>query len=392
MKALVFSTKESLIRMKHEAHALKAAYLLADSVRVFGQIGTHIQYVSRSKKLSFKLKVDAMEESFAEDKHEEGLKYISSVKQGIKVFNLIKHPTQKHIVANSTMERAFLNYYNDYLINYTHSMKEVGLAEMGPLLEEGVLETFPFKKSEKIVPLENLPKIDIAEEILALLYPSGNPQDSAILFLPLDFISNDFTEVEVISANINEVQEKPVGLIDSMRITDYVQLSALEYLSAQELKTLRNQLSDDGKLCKEKIAAFIKMNGEGKESVLDRKKFMENKFSPEVVQFQAKFDENTIIKFIKTNEASNALIYQLYVGEAPLAYYWKYFEELEYFDAATLKYIKDKVESNEKHPSHIPFVCVTAAFTNNEFMTNVIAESKEELKVPQPRKFIAVDD
>jgi hypothetical protein len=378
--------------MLHETHALKAAYVLSDAVLVLGQLGTHLQFGTRAKKFSFKEKLDFMETKFKETNYTEGLNYISYVKHSVKQFNNTKHPTKQLIVANTTLERVFLKYFEEYLININISLKGIGLSDMGALLEKDVVNAYALGKSIPDLIDQSIPDINLAEGLLTILYPSGNPDDTLILFVPLDFISNDFAKYVTAPENSKDIQEAELGTVEPMRITDYIQLTTLEYLSASELKTLRNQLKKDGRICREKIEEFIKLNHEGIKTVPERKQFMDDEFSLEVSKLQAKFDGNAFINFKKVNEPTNAFTYPLYVGEAPLEYYWKYFEEFKIFNKPTLDYVKEQVASNEKYQRHIPFVCVSCCFTNHELMEVSLLNKKNDVESQSPKKFISIDD
>jgi len=384
--------------MLDDTHTLKAAYVLSDAVYVFGRIGVQVEYVTRAKKFSLKLKLDSLEKHFLEDNHTEGLNYLSEIRATIKEFNKTKHPPKQLIVAYSTIERGFLNYFEEFLLNYSAALEQVGLSDMGTLLEVDKFHAFGIRKPSSAVINEGMPDIGLAEGILDLLFPTGNPEDAFILFVPVDFIINDFAPREVLledtSELLDESEDAPVsaGTVDSIRMTDFLKLTTLEYLSAAELKSLRNQLKENGTACREMIGEYIKRNNEQSETVLHRNRYMEDEFSIEVAKMQVKFDENASIRFHPMNQQFDAMTYQLYVGEAPVDYYWKYFEEFKMFDEATLKYAKELVTSNDKYQPHIPFVCVTTSFTNQEWHEELLKKKEEDMKPLRLRKFISPDD
>ena len=398
MRAFVFSTITSTINMLDDTHTLKAAYVLSDAVFVFGRIGVLVEYVSRAKKLSLKLKLNSLERHFIETKHTEGLNYILDIRATIKEFNKTKHPPKQLIVAYSAIERGFLTYFEEFLLNYAVALDQVGLSDMGTLLEKDIFHAFSIGKPSSAVIIEGMPDKELAEGILDLLYPSGNPEDEFILFVPVDFIINDFAPREVLledtSELLDESEDAPVsaGTVDSIRMTDFLKLTTLEYLSASELKALRNQLKEDGNECREMIGEYIKRNNEQRGTVLQRNRYMEDEFTIEVAKMQRKFDENTSIKFHPMNQQLDAITYQLYIGEAPVEYYWKYFEEFKMFDEPTLKYAKEQAALNDKYQPHVPFVCVTTSFTNQAWHEELLKKKEEDTRPPKLRKFIPVDD
>ena len=398
MRALVFSTITSTINMLDDTNTLKAAYVLSDAVFVFGKIGVQVEYVTRARKFSLKLKLNSLERHFIATNYAEGLNYVLDIKATVKEFNKTKHPPKELIVAYTAIEKGFLKYFEEFLLNYSVALDQVGLSDMGTLLEENMFHAFSIEESSSAIIDEGMPDIKLAEGILKLLYPTGNPEDALILFVPVDFIINDFAPREVLledtSELLDESEDAPVsrGTVNSIRMTDFLKLTTLEYLSAAELKTLRNQLKEDGTVCREMIGEYIKRNNEQWKTVLHRNRYMEDEFSIEVAKMQVKLEENTSIKFHPMNQQLDAMTYQLYVGEAPIEYYWKYFEEFKMFDEPTLKYAKEQAALNDKYQPHIPFVCVTTSFTNQEWHEELLKKKEEDTSPLKLRKFIPVDD
>lgn len=371
---------------------LKVAYLLSDSVVALGQIGAHFQYVTRARKFSLKTKLDNLEQNYIDSNYMEGLHYIRFVKDEVKRFNNTKHPQKQLIVAYTTLERTFLKYFDEHLVNFNISLKTIQLSDMEILLEKNVLDAYAIKNSGSTLHKDNEPDINLAQGILKLLFPTENPDAEAILFLPLDFLSNDFNRLTSVPDETEITEVIPETTTGWAGITNFVKLSTLEYLSAVELKALRNQLKEDGKLCREKIGEFIKMNNECTTSITDRKKFLDTELLKEALVLETSFNKNALVNFKKVNEPANAYIYQLYTGEAPVEYFCRYFEEFEMFDELTLNYVKEQIASDEKYRKHVPFICVTKYFKNDEWADEVLSNMEQNDAPLKLRKFISVDD
>ena len=166
MRALVFSTITSTINMLDDTNTLKAAYVLSDAVFVFGKIGVQVEYVTRARKFSLKLKLNSLERHFIATNYAEGLNYVLDIKATVKEFNKTKHPPKELIVAYTAIEKGFLKYFEEFLLNYSVALDQVGLSDMGTLLEENMFHAFSIEESSSAIIDEGMPDIKLAEGIL----------------------------------------------------------------------------------------------------------------------------------------------------------------------------------------------------------------------------------
>ena len=386
MRAIIFSTVKSKVNVLDEVYALKAGYILSDCVVVFGALAVLINAKKDTSKYTLTQKLNLLESNTANDINPAAFDYVQTVKNAYKQFNAIKHPSRETIVSYNLVEKAFHKYFQACLKNMDTYLKSVGLTDMHKLINENIFDIQPLENIISDTGTDTSPNIDLAQLLLNILYPSGNPNDTFILVLPSEFLSNRFTSDE------EELMMQDMANTNGIIKNDFMSLTELENLSALEMVALKNQTFTHGITFRGIIDEFIKMNNEVSNSALERKKYIETMLFPQAAKLKARFNENELVQFKKTKQSSNTLTFKLCIGEAPIEHFWNYFGHFSVIDKFTLKYVKEMVASDNKYQSHIPFIGVSTYVTNSEGKEELISIAQKDIMSPKPRKFIAVDD
>ncbi len=390
MTGIVFSTTTSTTLKICEGYALKIAYLLCDSVIALGEMGSMMEFNIIANKLDLKKRISLIENAMLANKDDVGYNYVQDVKQSIRQFKVSKHPTKEQIVLNAKVEKNFNDYFNQCVNNYNLHLNRLGLDEMGTLKEEDYFFSCPHEMDSNVVTNDIEPNKKLAESVVKLLYPSGNPEDCLINFLPIDFPCIDAERINRTST-LNITREEMVE-DDQLVSMSQLMLTHIDRLSTTDLKSLRNHLKSTGKLFREKIDEVIKINCEGTKNLEERQLHIDEELYPVIANLLTTLNENNIFKYHKLNAHVDAMSFELHIGEAPVEYYWKYFEKYNIIGEITLKYAKELVAKMEGTRRMIPFIFVASFYINEDEMNALLVQDDDNIVKPRPRKFIAVDD
>ncbi len=389
MVALVFSTSSSTINKLFDAHTLKVAYLLSERIVVLGEIGSMVQINNKKEKYDFKQKIAMLEKATLNDKNDAGYNYVLDVKHSVKQFKASKHPTKEAIVLNAAVEKNFYKYFDECMKNHSIYLKKFGLDEIGALQEENIFFSCCQEMRVQNTTNKEEPDKKLAESVLKLLHPSGNPRDGLINFLPIDFLMIDSERKK---ENLEEVIVEGDIEDDELVLMSKMELSHIDCLSAMELKALKNQAWLDGEVFRGKMDEFIKINFENEKNLAEKQQFIDDYIDPEVSRLQNSIEDSHLIQCRKKEVKLDAMRFEIYIGEAPVEYYWKFFEKFNIIDEFTLKYAKGLVAKVESTRRMIPFVCVSGFYINFDGMTAMLAKEDSEIESPSLRKFISIDD
>ena len=188
MIGIVFSTVTSIIPRIADSYTMKAAYILCDRVLALGVSGALLEMKKELKKVTVKSKIENLEKILFDAKNEIGYNYVLDVKHSMKQFSLLKHPTKEQIVANANMERNLLKYYDEVHSGNYNFYESIGFGDMSTLLEKDILDSHLMVMTVKPVPEDNSPNLALAAHLNIVLYPSGNPKDTLINFVTIDFL------------------------------------------------------------------------------------------------------------------------------------------------------------------------------------------------------------
>ena len=392
MIGIVFSTVTSIIPRIADSYTMKAAYILCDRVLALGVSGALLEMKKELKKVTVKSKIENLEKILFDAKNEIGYNYVLDVKHSMKQFSLLKHPTKEQIVANANMERNLLKYYDEVHSGNYNFYESIGFGDMSTLLEKDILDSHLMVMTVKPVPEDNSPNLALAAHLNIVLYPSGNPKDTLINFVTIDFLE-DYHQLTPEVTKKEDITAEQLELIDSkVKLWSCIEIANLDRLSALELKALRGKLMKEGTAFKQKVNDFIQMNSENDKTTAELDSYFDDVFAPEAEKLQAIIDTSDIMCFKKITGSLDPFRFELNIGEASLDYWFAYLEKFSIVDLPTLNLVREEIKLHKDYPRFIPFVCVSNLYKNMDEMAMLMAKEIEDAELPLPRKFIPVDD
>lgn len=392
MIGIVFSTVTSTIPRISDSYTMKAAYLLSDKVLALGVSGCLLEMKEVINSYTLKQKTEKLEKILFDANNEIGYNYVLNVKHSMKQFSQLKHPAKGQIVANVNLERDLSKYYDDVFGDNYSFYKSIGFGDLEKLLEKDILDSHLLEMSVKPVPEDNSPNLNLAAHLKKLLYPSGNPDDTLINFVTMDFLEDYHQLVPEVKC-VEDITPEQQELIDSkVKLWNCLEIANLDRLSAVDLKGLRMQLMKHGTAFKQKVNDFIRMNSEDVMTTEELDKYFDDVFSIESEKLQAIIDTSDIIYHKKLTGLFNPFRFELTIGEASLDYWFTYLEKFSIVDLPTLNFVREDIKLHKDYPRFVPFICVSNLYKNMDEMAMLMAKEMEESELPKLRKFIAAED
>ena len=392
MIGVVFSTVLSVVPRIADSYTIKAAYILSDRVLALGVSGCLLEMKEEVKKYTLKHKIEKLEKVLLDAKNEIGYNYVLDVKHAMKQFSQLKHPVKGQIVANANMEKNLLTYYEEVYSNNNTFYHSVGFGDMEKLLEKDILDSHLLEMSVKPVPEDNSPNLTLAASLTKLLYQAGNPKDTLIPFVTMEFLEDYNELMPEVTCREDFTEEQQAQIDSTVKLWDCVKLANLDRLSALELKALRGQLMKEGTIFRRVVNDYIRMNSENNATTAELDLYFDGIFSQEAEKLQVILDGSDIMQFNKSARLKNSLEFELTIGEASLEYWIKYFEKFSIVDMPTLDFVKEEIKQHKDYPRFIPFICVSKFYTNIDEVEMLMEKEIQEAELPRLKKFIPVDD
>ena len=390
MKAIVFTTPTSRVQALLDIFPIKGCYLLADRVMLSGQIAADLSFEKEYRQFKMdKMKryiQNGLNVSSVEDK-EPSKQYLETIILGLKQMNAIKHPTQQVIVEIKKQEKSLRTFLNEFMEIYSGDLSKSGMNEISYLADRDTIQTSLIEMSSgESLDIEGINAAKKAESVLELLFPSDETEEPQILALSTMFMCNDylFEGEPILPRDENLFYE-----VDSFYHLG-IKIPCIDRLTALELKVLRNQLREDGNLFRlemDEWIQFCRVNKDYEKQIA----ILKDEIIGNMDTFQKAIDMNQMIIDINQQSFIDTKDYHVYVGVAPLKFFWKYYERFNILDEETISILRTTTLNNHKYPQTIPYMSFLTSYRNEEEMKRQELDREEDGLVLIKKKSISAD-
>ncbi len=395
LKVVVFSSRKNIIQSEFEIQVLKFGYLLSDKICIAGQLAASLLFEREHQKFNQFKKFQFLHDSIITlsddtENKELNLKTLEDFIETAKKFSTLRHPTAIQSSSFNTSKIAFNRWIDPYIKEIRIFQKKFGMTAIAELSDEKKIElkllnislgAYTYAKHESELN---------AKQILELIFPSKQSNESSILLIPFQFSisveatrnpSSDNEEV----ANVKNYQDFDNLINHVFTMPDLVSMSAIQ------LKALNIELSQDFSLLNTKIDEWIRVCKTSNDLIKLNNYFLDNLIEPFTIMQEA-IDRNQIIKDIRNSPDSTLIDNKIYFGLYPIEGLWNLYDQIKIVSTETVNYLKKRTMNNNKYPKYIPIINIipTLIETSNTIVLNQ-NEEEEHLGKNHTKKFISID-
>ena len=347
MHSIVLNFSGSGLSQKTEALALKAGYLLGNTIITAGSARRDMfakEFLSDLAPLSeIKLLINLYKKQ--PEIHKEFVHMQVLMKQGEK----IKHKKTDLLVASKTAEKMVHQCWISALDDYEKMMDSFGFKQLKELTEEG---TFGFIEFNEDPEDGSDSKIRVSELLQRLLLsedeePKDEDNEPEIFFLGNEFLSADYEKPEIYNAF-----HQQASAFDSTYLQHCFTLPDINRLSTGELQSVRRQLQFAGSSFRQHTDDWIDMCYFG-DDVSKRVSFFTKQVLASAIDLQQIIDSNDILKLCSRHQ-NNDVKTEVWMGEMPVWQLWEFYKHYEAINNITwnkLQKVKnDKVFKDQRWP------------------------------------------
>ncbi len=385
MDAIIFNNQPSRIHQRTESVALRACYLVCDSILAAGTSCENIWYSDMMQKLNYTQKIQIIEAHYKNTDNPlvEAGQFISLWKQTQKV----KYKNPKQIVMLKKFEAAIDTLYKKILAEMKEGVDRTGLPELKGLVDGksigfiGMLQANLESEENNANPASKLLKGELPEEEDKT---PRNTNERAIFCLTPEFF------IEALSANrkIYTYRDEEAKDITNCWLHKCFTFPNINLLSAIELQSIRKLLEPVSAEFKKQADAWIKIcdePGTGDTLALFQKNVL-----PHTASLQAAIAQADLIKHIYTSQRSDANL-ELWMGEIPVEVFWQFYKTFEVIHDATWNILSQALQNETKWKKRVPVMALRVPVPENYQPPETETASQETPEVKSVRKSITVD-
>ena len=395
MKAVIFSGRKNVLQSEIVVELLKFGYLISDKICIAGQIAASLLFEKEHHKFSqfklFQFLHDSLVNMSDDTENKEiNIKTLERFIEIAKKYSTLRHPTAIESSNYNTSRIAFTNWIDPYIKEILVFQEKFGMTAISELSDEKKIElklmnislgAYTYAKHESELN---------AKQILALIFPSIQSNESSILLLPYSFtirvedIRNPTTVAEEVE-NVENYQEFENMINHVLTMPDIVSLSA------PQLKALNIELSQAFSLLNTKIDEWIRICKTSNDLVNLNNNFLFNLIEPFKIMQEA-IDRNEILIDIRNSSDFTLIENKIYFGLYPIEGLWMLYDQIKVVNTETIYYLKKRTKNNNKYPKYIPIINVVPSPMESS-RTNELNQNGEEEDLGENRlkKFISVD-
>lgn len=372
MKAIVFNNLPSKIHQQHESVALRACYLLSDTVATAGNSTYVIWMEEHSEEMSLKNKIRLLGEHFGDEFNSK--KFLLAIEQAEK----IKHMPPKQLIAHKKLVASIHNLYKAMIQETMQDFNGTGLKVLKDIIDGEVFGVYSMHDHDKEyedkqhVPASKLLRFELPE-----------PEKEPVVFcLPPEFFSDLWTEKFSTHTDSQAKQVNQCWLHKCFTFPNINQLSALE------LTALRKQLETTGLEFRKQTDVWFSLceTGNAENSV---QHFQKNILS-HAASLQAAIAQSQLLKNIAQTQRSSVKL-EVWMGEMPVTMLWKFYETAQVIDKPTVEKLNQALQTEPQWHNRVPVMVLKSPPENNQDHAPVKSESQNVPEIQSVRKSISVD-
>ena len=387
MKAVIFDTNTSTLKLDREIQLLRLSYLFADSLCAGGQVASNISFVKDYRKFSLNKKLQYILLQISDQDYPEKEKYVAEVEKFIglsKKAQGLKRMTRETIVAINKSTALYTNWFDDMAVEIIEQSQKLGIVDMYSWVADKVLG---FAIQGLSACEERRPKevAKNAKELLELLFPT-NTEESSILVFPVDLIENNYLTPE----EREDLVEKEGVLLKGVNIYNCIDIPAIAALTALELKALRSELNESFKEFRGKVDKWIQYCRQNDE-INSQIKNLKEEVLPCSSSLQEVIKNNQLLN-IDDSVKLDTLDFIVFIGIAPVESIWRYYQEFKVLDKETMDIMRETIALGRSYPKYLPVICIVPSYRHLEKLEEMEQKEKtERLDMTRKKKSLFVD-
>ena len=394
MNAIIFNGRKNIIPSEFEIQLLKYGYLLSDKICIAGQLAASVMFEKEHQKFNQSKKFQFLQDALASmsddtENKEINIKTLEGFIERAKKYSIIRHPTPIETSNYNTSRIAFTNWIDPYIKEILVFQKKFGMTTIAELSDEKKIElklmnislgAYTYAKHE--------PQLN-AKQILELIFPSIQSNESTILLLPYQF-NIRVDEKRNPTTVVEEVENEENYQVYDNLINHVLTMPDIVSLSALQLKALNIELSQAFSILNTKIDEWIRICKTSNDLVNLNNIFLDNLIEPFRIMQEA-IDRNQILIDIRNSPDFTLIDNKIYFGLYPIEGLWMIYDEIKIVNTETVYYLNKRTKNNNKYPKYIPIINIIPSLIESNKTNELNKNGEEHLGENRIKKFISVD-
>lgn len=372
MHIIVYNIYGSRLHMAVEATCLKIGFIIGGMAVSAGSIGFDTFIAKNIATLNFKQKLKFLES--IPGNSEQNIEIVQQAREILHLHNKIKHKTQAQIVSFKKIEQSVTAFCEASLEDARQIFDTAGFTPLSELRSPSFFGYYhvPYDgetaDNDMYIPASTLLNLDGV----------GETEYSNLFFLPFEFFSTEFKETVEAYKNATGME----GDKANFYLEPFFSMPNINFLTAEELKLLRNGLQAEGMPLRTQMVEWMKLCFENAGMQQRRDYFYNNVVSSATALGEA-MKQNNIIAHCNTMQQEAAKM-EIYAGEIPVHLLWDFYRHYKVIQDGTWDILQQLKE--EGFPSCKSWPVMVLYYPEDAVQAPVLEEESLPMK-----KYIAVD-
>lgn len=384
MKAIYYHVTTGRVNYDILSIGLRVPYLITDKVLMACDTTCNIYLIEFFKSFKTLSKILILESLYEKKQYDEAyLNCIRSIKKNYYKQKEVKHPDKKLLILYNKLMHQVDILFKNYVSWILNCYQQYGLIELSKIDDDTTFDFLIIEKDNAVHRKRRMPSLKTTEFAKSLL-PSKEV-GGIIITVSKDFLSPEFLN----NRKIYEYRDKEAMNEGEIYLHKSLILPLPIILNADELKSVKNHLSNDTIVLNERIEKWYNCFIEN-ESTESRINFFEKEVIPCMQEIQKSIDNIELLNYVRKTNIKGPSDITVWIGEAPLTTIWEFYKYVGQLEEEEYGNLETAVEINPLLKNRVVIMVLDAEGDYPEATDKII--EFEEPAIIAGRKYISINE